>query len=472
MPTTLKVGISQSRTLPTTRLTLLALTATVHLAARQQISLLLFPEAYLGGYPRTCSFGAAVGSRTPEGRDQFLHYFRSAVDLGDTPAGGGEAWIAKSLPLGADGKPRGDGTRETLERLARETGVFIVTGLVERAGGTLYCSVVYVSPTLGCIGKRRKVMPTGTERLVWGQGQPSTLRAVVAEIKGVRVCLAAAICWENYMPLLRYSLYSQNVNLWLAPTADPRPTWAPLMQTVAMEGRCFVLSANQCVRYGDLPWWITGRDKDEVEAEAERELNGGAGIVIRRKEGDREPEDSDAVVVNGTSTANDAATPAPTSPTRISSSAPPLPPIVNIARVEALPDPDTLRKRRRSMTTKTADGDHDIVWRPSLSDSTETEKPTATSKTTATDNTNKEDTTTDKSSQFESRGGSCIVSPLGSFVVPPLWSVDRGAESLISAVIDFDDCDRGRLDFDAAGSYSRSDSFRLTVEGLDLSPPV
>ena len=462
MPTTLKVGISQSRTLPTTRLTLLALTATVHRAASQSISLLLFPEAYLGGYPRTCSFGAAVGSRTPQGRDQFLHYFRSAVDLGDTPAGGGEAWINGTLPLGADGKVRGDGTRETLERLARETGVFIVTGLVERAGGTLYCSVVYVSPTQGCIGKRRKVMPTGTERLVWGQGQPSTLKAVVADINGVRVCLAAAICWENYMPLLRYSLYSQNVNLWLAPTADPRETWAPLMQTVAMEGRCFVLSANQCVRFGDLPWWITGRDKDEVEAEIEKELGAGAAQVNGGGKVGR--SDSEAVVANGDGTTNGAATPTPMSPTRISSSSPQ-------QQQQQAP-----HERRRSMTTKTADGEHDIVWRPSLSDSTETEHPTANAKTTATvnttDNTTTENTTTSKHSQFESRGGSCIVSPLGQFIVPPVWEVDRGDESLISAVIDFDDCDRGRLDFDAAGSYSRSDSFRLSVEGLDLSPPV
>lgn len=163
MSQTLRLAVSQSHTLSTTSATLSALERTCAHAATQSIDLILFPEAYLGGYPRTATFGAAVGARTNEGREQFLHYFKDAVDLGDTPEGAGRRWVERTLE-GEDGKVggrRGDGTREELERITRETGLFVVTGVVERCAGTLYCAVLYICPRKGVLGKRRKVMPVG-----------------------------------------------------------------------------------------------------------------------------------------------------------------------------------------------------------------------------------------------------------------------------------------------------------------------
>ena len=159
MPQILKLGVAQSRTLASLEETLQELEATTRRAATAGISLLLFPEAYLGGYPRTASFGALVGGRTDHGREQFLRYSQSAIDLGDTPAGGGDDWVNRRLPIPHDAEYRGDGVRERLERLSKETGVFIVTGVVEKAGASLYCSAVYIDPERGCLGKRRKVMP-------------------------------------------------------------------------------------------------------------------------------------------------------------------------------------------------------------------------------------------------------------------------------------------------------------------------
>jgi nitrilase len=388
----LRFAVSQSHTLATTALTLHALESTVRDARGRSVDLLLFPEAYLGGYPRTATFGAAVGARRPEGREQFLSYFKEAVDLGDTPEGAGERWVERELAVPREGV-RGDGTREELERVARETGVFLVVGLVERSGGTLYCAVVYVCPRLGCVGKRRKVMPvrspccysstyrvwifrmvdtngvqTGSERLIWGQGQPSSLRAITTTINGVRVTLAAAICWENYMPLLRQSLYSQNVNVYLAPTADGRDTWLPLMRTVACEGRCVVLSANQCIAKSNLPSWITGpREGDTVT-----ELH------------------------------------------------PPRPP----------------RSRKFSIT---AEGNE--IALPSLKEDI-LENGIANESVSGARDTG----------ELISRGGSCIISPLGEVVAGPLWDVEDG---LLTVDIDLEDCLRGRLDLDVGGSYSR-----------------
>jgi nitrilase len=445
MPRKLKLAVAQSRTLDTTLETLHALEETTEAAAQSGVDLILFPEAYLGGYPRTCSFGAVVGSRDPKGRDQFLEYFKNAVDLGDTPTGGGDAWVEKQLPVARGEKFRGDGTREELERIARETGVFVVTGLVEKSGGSLYCAVVYVCPKLGVLGKRRKVMPTGTERLIWAQGSPSTLRAVTTTIKGVKLTIAAAICWENFMPLLRQSLYSQNVNLYLAPTADPRDTWSSLMRTVGFEGRTFVLSANQCVQRKHLPAWIR-QTNQSYKAHPSVAVPDGEPLGRRRTSTVTKVEDGHEICLPSAETHQDDLNPLQTLLANAngvhadSQSA-----VIDSPRRET-PSPS---RRRRSIITETPEH-HEICWPQARHSSSDLP-------------------TVEDEEEFLSRGGSCIISPLGEVLAGPLWEQVDASPLIVEA--DFDDCDRGRLDLDVAGSYSRNDSFKLIVEGLDLDPP-
>jgi nitrilase len=162
MSSKIRLGTASPGTQATTAATIEQVSQLAQRAASQDIDLLLLPEAYIGGYPRGTSFGCIIGERTAEGREEYARYFEQAVDLGDTVGekgeGGGEKWVKKQLSGDGDAV-RGDGTREKLEQIANESGVFLVVGCIERAGGTLYCAAVYLCPKEGMIGKRRKVMP-------------------------------------------------------------------------------------------------------------------------------------------------------------------------------------------------------------------------------------------------------------------------------------------------------------------------
>lgn len=193
-------------------------------AAAQGADLVVFPEAFIGGYPKGLDFGARLGLRSEAGREDFRRYFESAIDL--------------------------PGPQSTiLAESACANGVHLVTGVIERDGGTLYCTALMYSPEGRLLGKHRKLMPTALERLVWGFGDGSTLSAVETAIGRI----GTVICWENYMPLLRMAMYSQGIELYCAPTVDDRDTWLPTMRTIALEGRCFVLSACQYLTRADCP---------------------------------------------------------------------------------------------------------------------------------------------------------------------------------------------------------------------------
>lgn len=223
-------------------------------AASQGAELVVFPEAFLGTYPKGLTFDAPIGQRLPEGRDDFLRYFQGAVCM--------------------------DGPElDCIKEAAREHGVFVVLGTIERGGTTLYCTVVFIDPHKGVVGKRRKLMPTGSERLVWGFGDGSTLDVIDSELGRV----GAVICWENYMPALRSVMYAQGVEIYCAPTADDRDTWIASMQHVAMEGRCFVLSACQYItrgEFGDDYRCVLGDDPEHVLMRGGSVILGPLGEII------------------------------------------------------------------------------------------------------------------------------------------------------------------------------------------------
>jgi predicted amidohydrolase len=193
-------------------------------SAASAVDLVVFPEAFVSCYPRGLTFGATVGSRTPEGRRWFRRYWESSIDVPGPAV-------------------------DRLSAIAREHRVQLVIGVIERDAGTLYCTVLFIAPSGEYMGKHRKLMPTAAERLVWGTGDGSTLPVFDTPIGR----LGAVICWENYMPLLRTAMYAKGIQIWCAPTADPRDSWIASMQHIACEGRCFVLSAEQFVRRSDYP---------------------------------------------------------------------------------------------------------------------------------------------------------------------------------------------------------------------------
>jgi nitrilase len=221
--TTVRVAVAQVRSPASTEAAVKAVDDFTGRAAEAGARLVLFPEALLGGYPRGASFGAVVGNRSRAGRQEYLAYAGAAVTVPGPEI-------------------------DLLGGIAAAHGMHLVVGVVERAGSTLYCASVTIDDAGKVVGSRRKIMPTGSERLVWGQGDGSTLK--VADTALGRI--ATAICWENLMPALRMTFYAQGVDIWCAPTADARDVQLATMRHIAVEGRCFVLAANQIARAGDL----------------------------------------------------------------------------------------------------------------------------------------------------------------------------------------------------------------------------
>lgn len=133
--------------------------------------------------------------------------------------------------------------------MAGKYKVYLVMGVIERDGYTLYCTVLFFDSQGHYLGKHRKIMPTALERIIWGFGDGSTIPVYDTPLGKI----GAAICWENRMPLLRTAMYAKGIEIYCAPTADARDVWQASMTHIALEGGCFVLSANQFCRRKDYP---------------------------------------------------------------------------------------------------------------------------------------------------------------------------------------------------------------------------
>lgn len=215
--------------------------------AKEGCDLLLFPESFIPCYPRGLDFDSVVGRRTEKSRNQWLEYWENSLETNSSYV-------------------------EQISEAIRKAGIFVALGVTEResVGGSLHCALLYFGKDGNLIGKHRKLKPTGLERYIWSESDGSTLVSFDTEIGKI----GGLICWENYMPLARMSMYQRGVEIYLAPTADSRESWQSTMLHIALEGRCFVLACNQFVRKSDYP------ERFQADLAHEPDIMSSGGSVI------------------------------------------------------------------------------------------------------------------------------------------------------------------------------------------------
>lgn len=217
-------------------------------SAEKGAKLILFPEAFMSGYPRGLGFGTVVGSRTEAGRSLWQRYWDSSIAEGDEAC-------------------------NRLAEAAKNAQCFLAIGVNEKdvVSGTLYCSIFYFSSKGEFLGKHRKIKPTAQERVIWGEDDGSTLSTFNTELGKI----GGLVCWENYMPMARMAMYQKGVQVYLAPTADARENWQSTMKHIALEGRCYVLGCNQYVAKSMYPKELQEEIKDQPEI-----MSRGGSVIV------------------------------------------------------------------------------------------------------------------------------------------------------------------------------------------------
>lgn len=232
--------------------TLESMLASIEETVAAGASLLVFPEAYIPGYP-TWIWRLKPGGDMALSGEIHARLRTNAVDL----AGG---------------------HLQPVQDAAAKHGVTIVVGINEIdsrfSGTTLFNTVVVIGPEGTILNRHRKLMPTNPERMVWGTGDASGLR-VVDTPAGRLGCL---ICWESYMPLARYALYAQDIDIYVAPTWDAGDSWLATMRHIAKEAGCWVIGTATAVQGSDLPDDFPERD---TLFKPEEWINDGNAVVVK-----------------------------------------------------------------------------------------------------------------------------------------------------------------------------------------------
>lgn len=226
--------------------------AAVGEAAANKARLIVFPEAYIPGYP------AWIWRLRPGADMALAEKLHSQL-------------LANAVTLGGD-------DLAPLCDAAKEHKVTVVCGIDERdaefSRGTVYNTVVFIGPDGGLLNRHRKLMPTNPERMVWGFGDASGLKVLDTPCGRI----GALICWENYMPLARCALYALGVEIYIAPTYDSGDKWIGTLQHIAREGGCWVIGSGMALRAGDIPESVPG--KSDLYPNADEWINPGDSVVI------------------------------------------------------------------------------------------------------------------------------------------------------------------------------------------------
>jgi nitrilase len=224
---------------------------TTLVAAVQAAPVFLDREATIEKVGTLTKEAAAAGARLVAFPEGFVPTYPDWV-WRTTPWADGE-WYARWIDQCVDVP---GAACDALGEVARENEVHLAVPVNERAGGTVYNTILYFAPDGALLGKHRKLVATGGERLAWGMGDGSTLPVFDTPFGR----LGGLICWENYMPLARVAMYEQGVDVLLAPTWDNSDVWVASMRHIAKEGRCYVLGITSCLRGSDVPPDLPGRD--------------------------------------------------------------------------------------------------------------------------------------------------------------------------------------------------------------------